>query len=155
MMERGELAIIGNRVADIPAFMTWATRTIPAGIRIVGIGADRYRKAEVEEVLDGLKEFERTERVWRGQGSSATADGSHDVRAFQRMVLSGQIVTPESLLMACAIKNSSLRFDGSGNPALDRAGGSMGRIDALAASVIAVGMGTLMRSHNAVSYAIV
>ena len=76
---------------------------------------------------------------WRGQGASKTADGSFDVRAFQRNVISGKLKTLASPMLECAIANSRLRYDGSGNPALDKTA-SNARIDALSASVIAVGI---------------
>ena len=72
-------------------------------------------------------------------GASAKADGSHDVRALQRLVLTRKLRTLESLLLADAIKASVIRRDGSGNPALDQ-GTRQGRIDALSATVIAAGL---------------
>ena len=41
--------------------------------------------------------------------------------------------------MASAIKESTLRYDGAGNPALDK-GRKQGRIDPLSAAVIAAGL---------------
>ena len=76
---------------------------------------------------------------WRGQGASATADGSADVRAFQRLVLSRTLRTTENLLLASAITESSIRRDVSGNPAIAKAR-EHGRIDALSAAVIACGL---------------
>ena len=77
--------------------------------------------------------------TFRGVGAAAKADGSHDVRAFQRLVLTRNLRTLESLLLASAIKSSVIRRDGAGNPALDQ-GSKAGRIDALQAAVIAAGL---------------
>ena len=71
-------------------------------------------------------------------------DGSADVRSFQRKVESGELRPGESLLLASAIAESRLRYDGNGNGALDK-GRAKGRIDALSAAVIAVGLGS--REH--------
>ena len=43
--------------------------------------------------------------------------------------------------MVSAITESRLRYDGNGNPALDK-GRQKGRIDALSAAVLAVGLGS-------------
>ena len=86
---------------------------------------------------------------WRGQGASASADGSHDVRAFQRLILSGKLATPESLLMRSAIFESVIRRDGAGNPAIDKRR-HHGRIDALSAAVIAAGLGELNQAMSPV-----
>ena len=77
--------------------------------------------------------------VWRGQGASATADGSADVRAFQRSVLRRSFAWRESLLLTSAIQESDIRFDVGGNPAINKAR-ALGRIDALQAAVIAAGL---------------
>ena len=78
--------------------------------------------------------------VWRGSGASPVADGTHDVTAFQKFVR-GSLRVRESLLLASAISDSSLRYDGAGNAALDKSR-SRGRIDALSAAVIACGLGS-------------
>ena len=78
--------------------------------------------------------------VWRGHGCvSAKADGSADVRAFQSWVLTGKLKMENNLMLASALKEAILRRDGAGNPALDRSR-RVGRIDALSAAVIAVGL---------------
>ena len=48
------------------------------------------------------------------------------------------MATAPNLSLATAIKESTLRRDGNGNPAVDRAR-SAGRIDVLSAAVLAVG----------------
>ena len=85
---------------------------------------------------------------WRGTGASKTADGSYDVRAFQRLVIGQRVKARQSLAMRAAIADSSLRYDGGGNPALEKARAA-GRIDLLSAAVIAAGLSELHGSKPA------
>ena len=82
--------------------------------------------------------------VWRGTGASPGSDGSADVQAFQRAVLSGRINVRPSLLLRHAIAESSIRTDAAGNPALDKRN-SLSRIDVLQAAVIAAGLAERQR----------
>ncbi|MDE0274147.1 MAG: terminase large subunit [Gammaproteobacteria bacterium] len=136
MAERGELRTYAGRVTPVSEFLGDCAAHL-RGSRVVMAGADRYRKSEAMQALDdaGLN----WPMQWRGQGASGTADGSHDVRAFQRAVLRREIVCAPSLMMRSAIAKSSIRRDGSGNPALQKAN-DRGRIDALSAAVIACGL---------------
>ena len=139
MHERGEFAVYPGRVTPVAEFLRDCAARL-AGSRVLAAGADRYRQAEAIQALDsaGL----RWPMTWRGQGASATADGSHDVIAFQRRVLGRRLACAPSLLMASAISESSIRFDASGNPALEK-GRARGRIDALASAVIACGLAAI------------
>ena len=136
MVERGELKVYAGRVTPVSEFLRDCAARL-AGERVLAAGADRYRKAEAMQVLDGADL--RWPMSWRGMGASAKADGSHDVRSLQRLVLTRKLRTLESLLLADAIKSSVIRRDGSGNPALDKSS-KAGRIDALSAAVIAAGL---------------
>ena len=136
MAERGELKVYEGRVTPVSAFLQDCAARL-AGERVLAAGSDRYRKSEAMQVLDGANL--RWPITWRGMGASAKADGSHDVRAFQRLVLSGNLRTVENLLLDTAIAASVIRRDGAGNPALDQ-GSKAGRIDALSAAVIAAGL---------------
>ena len=69
----------------------------------------------------------------------AGKDGAADVRAFQRLVLQKQIAMAENLSLVTAIAKSTIRRDGNGNPALDKAT-ARGRIDVLSAAIIAGGL---------------
>ena len=137
MHERGEVSVYEGRVTPAAAFLADVAARL-AGEHIVAAGADRYRRAEAIDAL--AASGARWPVVWRGQGASATADGSADVRAFQRLVLGGKLRLVESLLLASAITESSIRRDVSGNPAIAKAREN-GRIDALSAAVIACGLG--------------
>ena len=139
MSDRGELATYGGRVTPVGEFLKdCAARLEGEGVLVAG--ADRYRRAEAfqamqEAALGWPMEF-------RGQGANAGADGSHDVRAFQRAILRGTWAMEESLLFESGITESSIRRDGAGNPALERSR-SRGRIDVLQAAVIAAGLAEL------------
>ena len=82
MKERGELQDFPGRITPVDLFL--ASVAADLGRMPLMAGADRYRRAEVQQALE--KAGLRWPMEWRGQGASATADGSHDVRAFQRMV---------------------------------------------------------------------
>ena len=136
MVERGELKIFAGRVTPVAEFLRDCAVRL-AGEKVAACGADRYRKSEAMQVLDGAGL--RWPMNWRGVGVGSRADGSHDVRSLQRLVLTRKLKTRESLLLSSAITASVIRRDGSGNPALDQ-GSKRGRIDALSAAVIASGL---------------
>ena len=69
--------------------------------------------------------------------------GSYDLRSFQRVVLERRLFPGKSLLLESAVADSCVREDGNGNPSLER-GRSRGRIDALASSLLAIGLGERM-----------
>ena len=64
------------------------------------------------------------------------------MRAFQRAVLTKTLTTVANYSLINAIAESTLRRDGNGNPAIDKAR-SAGRIDVLSAAVLAVGEAAL------------
>ena len=139
MAERGELKVYAGRVTPVAEFLKDCAARL-AGERVLSAGSDRYRRAESLQALDGADL--RWPMSWRGVGASAKADGSHDVRSLQKLVLTRKLRTLESLLLTDAIKSSVIRRDGAGNPALDQ-GSKTGRIDALSATVIAAGLSAL------------
>ena len=143
MVRDGELRLYPGRITPVIPFLRDVFEELSGKGRITAIGADRHRRAEAEQAFmdAGLP---RIPVKWRGQGASATADGSHDVRAFQRMVFDRRMVTPGSVMLESAIASSVLRFDGAGNPALNKAANNA-RIDALSASVIAAGLAELVK----------
>ena len=133
-----------GRVTPAAEFLAHVAEALE-GQRVISMGADRVRRAEVEQVLADASL--RWPAVWRGTGASAVADGSHDIRAFQRLVLGGKLRMAESMLMASAIRESELRYDGAGNPALDKAR-RKARIDVLQAAVIAAGLSEIWLARN-------
>ena len=136
MRSRGELKIYPGRVTNLPLWFddlaTWL------GGQEVRVALDRYRQAEAVDAmaLAGVS----WPVQWRGMGHSHTADGSADVRAFQRLCLTGQVKTTRSLMMEAAIRDSAIARDAAGNPKLDKHR-QKGRIDALQAGVLSLGMG--------------
>ena len=141
--DQGEVRVYLGRSTPVVAFLRDLSDDLQ-GEQVVAMGADRFRQAEVQDaVSDALL---RWPLHWRGQGASATADGSADVRAFQRAVADRTIVVVQGrALMAHAISESSIRRDGSGNPALEK-GRQRGRIDPLSAGVIACGLAERYRA---------
>lgn len=140
MIREGDLKLYPGKVTPVVDFLTDFFAEL-GDCNILVIGCDRARKAE------GLTAFEnaglaRVPVKWRGTGASAHADGSHDVRAFQRAVLDKRIKIGQCTMLEAAIAGSQLRFDQAGNPALDKAQQKQ-RIDALQAAVIATGLAEL------------
>jgi len=143
MLREGELRTYPGKVTPAVAFLRDLFGELGRHGRVVAIGADRYRRNEVQQALAeaGVPPFQMH---WRGQGASATSDGSHDVRAFQRAVYGRRLATPGSTMLEAAIASSVLRYDSGGNPALDKASKNA-RIDALSASVIAWGLAAMVK----------
>ena len=142
MAARGELRTYKGRITPVAEFLRDCAERLSSE-RILAAGADRYRRAECETALEDAGLDWQTE--WRGQGASAGADGSHDIRAFQRLVLGGRLAVRESLLLRSAVASSELRYDGAGNPGLNKRK-ARARIDALSAAVIAAGLGEIYAS---------
>ena len=104
------------------------------GIRVYS-PCGSYKDSEVKDFLDRAAirwpiEFRRV---------GAGKDGGADVRSFQRLVHQHKIALAENISLVTAITKSTLRRDGNGNPAVDRAS-ARGRIDVLSAAVIAAGL---------------
>lgn len=136
MAERGELATFPGRVTPCGPFLASVAERL-AGETVMLAVADRYRMAEGLDALAAAGVAWPME--WRAQG--AGRDGSADVRALQRSIEGGRLRPGKSLMLESAILESAVRHDANGNPALEKSR-SRGRIDALAAAVLAVGAGT-------------
>ena len=132
MKTRGELRVYAGRTVPVKAFVA-DVRADLGGVDVRTAVADSYK---AEELRDAIGAWPLAIRR-----SGAGPEGSHGVRAFQRLVLEGGLVLERNLNLASAIKESALRRDGNGNPAIDRAR-SHGRIDVLSAAVLAVGAGS-------------
>ena len=138
MAERDELIVAGRRVADISALLTEA---LARWGRPAAVVCDRWRAAELTEILEGLR-FPTAALIVRGQGYM---DGGADVRDFRRAVL-GDLVRPaESLLLTSALAEARVVSDPAGNSKLSKGsqGGrrSRARDDAAAATILAVAAG--------------
>ena len=132
----GELATYPGKHCDAGAFLLDVLDSLQ-GEQIVFAGADRYRQAEVEGVLTGAKI--RLPMIFRGTGAGTKADGSFDVRAFDKWITTANLQLPPHLLIAQQIKDSRLRYDTGGNPALDKSGHTA-RVDLLSALLFAIGL---------------
>ena len=120
MERRGELRTYPGRTVPVKAFVA-DVRADLADAKVRGAYADAYRAGELRDALPWPLSIVRS-----GMGP----DGSAAVRAFQRVVLTGALALRSNLSLASAIKESTLRRDGNGNPAIDSAR-SRGRIDVL------------------------
>ncbi len=143
MQRDGVLRTWPGRVTPCGPFLAWIAELLHGRLPALAL-ADRYRQGEAEDALAaaGLAAWPVE---WRAQG--AGKDGSEDIRHFQRSVEGGQLRPGLNLLLEMALMNSRLRYDGNGNPALDRRR-QHGRIDPLSASILAVGAGERARMEE-------
>ena len=141
MEARGELKVYAGRITPVGEFLTDCANRL-AGQRILAAAADRYRKEEGIQALEAAEL--RWPMHWRGQGAKSTADGSADVRAFQKWTLQALFSAVDSLLLEHGLKNAVIRRDGGGNPALEKAK-MRGRIDICSAAVMAAGLAERLR----------
>ena len=137
MERRGELRTYPGRTVPVAQFVR-DVRDDLAGANVRGAYADEYKSAELRDCLPWPLTIVRT---------GAGPDGSAAVRAFQRAILTQTIRLRANLSLASAIKESTLRRNGNGNPAVDRAR-SQGRIDVLSAAVLAVGAAAKSRPRS-------
>jgi phage terminase large subunit-like protein len=101
---------------------------------------DRFRHAEFVEALREAG-LDRVPMIYRGFGWQ---DGSEDCERMRRAVFEGDVQTLPSLLLRSAFADAITLVDPAGNHKLAK-GRSTGRIDAAAATVIAVAQGVRMR----------
>ena len=139
MKERGELALYSGRIVPVGEFLKDCAARLKDS-KVIACGGDRFRSAESIQAIEDA-EVNWPSPHWRGTGASSTADGSFDVRAFQKSVYHRTIQARESLLMRSAIAESEVtRKDG--NPKLEKMR-RHSRIDVLQAAVIAAGLAEL------------
>ena len=134
MERRGELRTYPGRTVPIAAFVADLKSDL-AGVDVRQAVADSYKSEGLRDALSWPLTVMR---------SGTGPDGSAAVRAFQRRVLTGGLSMLGNLSLSSAIRESTLRRDGNGNPAIDRAR-SHGRIDVLSAAILAVGAGAKHR----------
>ena len=132
MERRGELRTYPGRVVPVSEFVSQVEADL-SGVDVRTAVADGYRSGELLDCCPWPLEIVRS-----GVGPS----GSQAVRAFQRAVLTRTLATTPNLSLTNAISESTIRRDGNGNPALDKAR-SAGRIDVLSAAVLAIGEAAL------------
>ena len=134
MQERGELSVLGDKTVPVTSWLIEVIRHV-ADQSISAITMDRYKQAELGEAIaqTGI----RAPLVWRGQGFR---DGGEDAERFRRAAFDGQIKVKPSLLLRSAFADTVCLRDPANNIKIAKAR-SNGRIDAAAASVLAVAQG--------------
>lgn len=134
MQDRAELAVLGDKTVPVAPWLAEVVKHVE-GQSIAAITMDRYKQSELLEALGraGI----RAPLVWRGQGFR---DGGEDCERFRRAVFDGRVITKPSLLLRSALADAVCLRDPSNNLKLAKAR-SNGRIDAAAASVLAVAEG--------------
>ena len=137
MARRGELKTYPGRTVPVKAFVADVREDL-AGANVRLAVADAYKVASLRDCLPWPLTVVRT---------GAGPDGSAAVRAFQSAILTNALALTSNMSLATAIKESTLRRDGNGNPAIDRAR-SAGRIDVLSAAVLAVGAASKFRASR-------
>jgi len=151
LLDRGQRDGVGNLYVSMEAEGTLRTLgdgTVPvtAWIKAVINEADGYPVEAIcydtfkqSEIQDGLRAAGLTARqVLRRFGPF---DGGEDAERFRRAVYDRHVASPETYMMRAALADAVCKRDGQLNPCLDKAR-STGRIDAVSASVLAVGEGS-------------
>lgn len=140
MEKRGELITMGDRTVPVAPFLVEVQRRV-ADQTVAAITCDRYRQAELQEGLQraGI----RAPVVFRGQGFR---DGGEDAERFRRAAFDGLVKSAPSLLLRSAFADAVTLRDPANNMKLAKAR-STGRIDAAAATVLAVAEGARMRGR--------
>ena len=142
MAERGELTTLGDATVPVAAWLGETMRHIE-GETIAALVADRYKQAELGEAID--RAGVRAPLVWRGMGFK---DGSEDIERFRRAAFDGNVVAAPSLLLRSAFADAVTLRDPANNTKLAKAR-STGRIDAAAATVLAVAEGARITGRGA------
>lgn len=134
MENRGELNTMGDKTVPVALWLKEIIAQVE-GENVAAITADRYKQSELAEALDraGI----RVPIVWRGQGFR---DGGEDCERFRRAAYDGKVKSRPSLLMRSAFADAVVLRDPANNLKLAKAR-STGRIDAVAATVLAVAEG--------------
>jgi len=135
MEARGELLTSGESTVQVGPWLRQVWADLVQDAQVVALCCDRYRQAELLDALAAAGI--RVPVVFRGQGFR---DGGQDVEGFRKAVFDGEVQTVESLLLRSAAMDALVVVDDSMNAKLTKAR-SLGRIDAIAASTLAVAEG--------------
>ena len=155
MHKRGELRIYPGTATNNQKFLSEMFEKY-SEYDIAGISADRYKTKITNQAIVSAQFGKEIE--FRGVGRGV--DGNADVVAFQMEVREGFLSIYPNLMMDSAIKEAVITRDTNGNAALNKSR-HKGRIDALQASIQAVGMGrrwrlpeTAKREYNLEDYVV-
>lgn len=134
MQERGELTVLGDKTVPVAPWLVEVMRHVEDQ-PVIAITMDRYKQAELGEAISraGI----RAPLVWRGQGFR---DGGEDAERFRRAAFDGLVKAKPTLLLRSAFADTVCLRDPANNIKISKAR-SKGRIDAAAASVLAVAQG--------------
>jgi phage terminase large subunit-like protein len=140
MAERGELITMGDATVPPGPWLAEIVRQLD-GAEVACVVGDRFRHAEFVEAMEkaGLS---RVPFIWRGFGWK---DGSEDVERFRRALFDGEVKVSPSLLLRSAFSDAIVLHDPANNAKLAKAR-SLGRIDAAAATLLAVAQGQRMKA---------
>lgn len=137
MQREGTLSLIGDATVPIVPWIGEVLAHIE-GEKIAAVVLDTFKQSEIG---DGLRAANlRARVVLRRFGPF---DGGEDLERFRRSVFDRSLRIAPSMLMRSAMSEAVCRRDGQLNPCLDK-GRSLGRIDAVAAAVLAVSEGSRM-----------
>lgn len=142
MHKRGELFTLGDQTVPVAAWLSEVMRHVE-GQPIGGLIMDRFKQSELGEAID--KAGIRAPLVWRGMG---WRDGNEDCERFRRACFDGRVKAAPSLLLRSAFADAVTLRDPANNLKLAKAR-SNGRIDAAAASVLAVAEGARITGRAA------
>ena len=143
MQERGELSVMGEATVPPGPWLAQIVRHLD-GITPDCVVGDRFRHAEFTEALQAAG-LARVPFIWRGFGWK---DGSEDIERFRRALFDGEVKVAPSMLLRFAFSDAITLVDPAGNHKLAKAR-SLGRIDAAAATVLAVAQGARMKAAPA------
>ena len=140
MNRLGELSVMGDATVPTGQWLAQIVRHLD-GAQVACIVGDRFRHAEFTEAMQagGLG---RVPFIWRGFGWK---DGSEDLERFRRALFDGEVKVAPSMLLRFAFSDAITLVDPAGNHKLAKAR-SLGRIDAAAATVLAVAQGARMKA---------
>ena len=140
MEARGELLTMGEATVPPGPWLAAVVKHLD-GITPDCIVGDRFRHAEFTEAMQAAG-LSRVPFIWRGFGWK---DGSEDIERFRRALFDGEVICTPSMLLRSAFSDAITLVDPAGNHKLAKAR-SLGRIDAAAASVLAVAQGARMKA---------
>jgi phage terminase large subunit-like protein len=140
MHDRGELILTGDSTVQAGPWLRLVWDELVRDADVKAIVCDRYRQAELLDALAAAGI--RAPVVFRGQGFR---DGGQDVEGFRKAVFDGEVRTAPSLLMRSAAADALVVVDDAMNAKLTKAR-SLGRIDAVSASILAVAEGQRRKS---------
>jgi phage terminase large subunit-like protein len=141
MNARGELTTLGDQTVPVPGWLKEVFAHVQDQ-QIAALVADRFKQAEIAEAMD--KAGIRAPVIWRGMGFR---DGSEDAERFRRAVFDGQVKSAPSLLLRSAFADCVCLRDPANNVKLAK-GRSLGRIDPVCATVLAVAEGARMTART-------